>query len=182
MEQIIIDILNRVDKKTVQRAGKRILKKCSFKSSKDLSYIEELALWLYIYGHYEDAIKVCNLVEGVEFTGNYTLWDIIDLCLCIKARILRKNGDTESAEKIIKRVNEYRHPELYHNGIDWYTETVNYNIESNLKDGFKAGARDWKMIKLDHAIRYLEAGGYPLDDSILEQDIKDLVEELKNEK
>lgn len=88
MEQIITDILNRIDKKTVQRAGKRILKKCSFKSSKDVSYIEELAFWLYVYGDYEDAIKVCNLVDGEEFTGNYTIWDIIDGCLCIKAEYL----------------------------------------------------------------------------------------------
>lgn len=182
MEQIITDIINRVDKKTVQRAGKRILKKCSFKSSKDVSYIKELALWLYVYGDYEDAIKVCNLVDGEEFTGNYTIWDIIDDCLCIKARILRNNGDTQSAENIIKRVNEYRHPELYPNGLTWYTETLNYNIESNLKDGYKADARQWRMIKLSHAIRYREAGGYPLSDSILEHDIADLVAILNKEK
>jgi hypothetical protein len=181
MKQIISDILDRIDKKTVQRAGKRILKKCSFKSSKDLSNIKELAIWLYVYGYYEDAIKVCNLVENEEFTGNYTIWDIIDACLCLKARILRINGDTERADNIIKRVNEYRHPELYPNGLKWYTETVNYNIESNLRDGYKAAAREWMLIKLSHAISYHEAGGYPLGDSILEHDIENLVAELKKE-
>ncbi len=47
MQELIQNILATVDKKGVQRDGKKILKKCSMKSANDTGYVIELAVWLY---------------------------------------------------------------------------------------------------------------------------------------
>lgn len=182
MTDLIEHIMETVDKKRVQSNCKRILKKCSFKSSKDLSNVTELALWLYIYGFYDEAIRVCDLIKDVPFTGNYTLWDNVDVALCIKARILREQGKQEESKEIIRLVNEHRHPELYINGVKWFTETLDINIESNLKENFKAGAREWRLIKLKVAIKYKEAGKFPLPDEYFENVIKELMDILSTER
>lgn len=181
MTELIEYIMETVNKKCVQSNCKRILKKCSFKSSKDLNDVTELALWLYIYGFYDESIRVCDLIKDVPFTGNYTLWDNVDVALCIKARILREQGKEESKE-IIRLVNEHRHPELYINGLEWFTETLDKNIESNLKDNFKSAAREWRLIKLKFAIKYREAGEFPLSDEYFEDVIKELISILSKER
>lgn len=80
--------------------------------------------------------------------------------------------------EIIKFVNQYRHPELYVNGIEWFTNTVDINIESNLKNNSKAGAKSWRLLKLEKAIAYREAGQYPLSNDKLEKIIEELKEIL----
>ena len=102
MQELLENIVNTVEKKKVQGLCKKIIKKFSVKSKTDL-----------------------------EFTGNYTLWDYTDNALCLKARILREQGELAKREILIEKVNEYRHPELYKNLIDWYRVTVNANIASD---------------------------------------------------
>lgn len=111
MQELIQNILATVDKKGVQRDGKKILKKCSMKSAKDTGYVIELAVWLYVYGHDREAAAVCGLLAGETFSGNYTLWDNIDHACCLEARILREQGNLEESRQIIRRVNRHRHPE-----------------------------------------------------------------------
>ena len=104
MQELIQNILATVDKKGVQRDGKKILKKCSMKSARDTGYVIELAVWLYVYGHDREAAAVCGLLAGETFSGNYTLWDNIDHACCLKARILREQGNLEESRQIIRRV------------------------------------------------------------------------------
>ena len=182
MTDIITHIMETVNKKCVQQECKRILKKCSFNSAKDLGNIAVLAVWLYVYELYDEAIKVCDIIKDIPFTGNYTLWSNVDSVLCIKARILRENGNSKESKELIRLVNEHRHPELYANGVEWFTKTLDININSNLKDNFKAGAREWRIIKLDCAIRYREAGDYPVSDEELENIIKELIDILRLER
>lgn len=181
MTELIQHIMETVDKKCVQSNCRRILKKCSFKSGKDLNNITELAVWLYVYGFCKEAIAVCDIVKDIPFTGNYTLWDNVDTALCLKARILREQGNNIKSSEIVDLVNEHRHPELYGNGVGWFTETLDKNIKSNLEDNFKSGAREWRMIKLEKAISYREAGGYPLSDGYLEDVIKEMIDILSTE-
>lgn len=70
MQELIQNILATVDKKGVQRDGKKILKKCSMKSARDTGYVIELAVWLYVYGHDREAAAVCGLLAGETFSGN----------------------------------------------------------------------------------------------------------------
>ena len=137
---------------------------------------------MYIYGYYEDAVKVCDLLSGMEFSGNYDIWWHADYTACLKARILRENNITEGRKELLERVNEHRHPELYINLIDWYRITVNKNIQSDDDCHPKQIYAGWRMVKLKHAIMYLEAGKHPIPDDEFEADIKEIVDLLKQVK
>lgn len=180
--EIIEDIASRIDKKTIQQNCRKILKKLNYKSVKDTGLVTELILWLYIYGYKKEVLEVCTLFDCVEFTGNYTIWDNIDSAYCIKARILRENGEIEKSKEVITFLNQYRNPNLYINEKEWFTETLDINIQSNLNENSKAGARGWRLIKLESAICYREVGGYPYSDEYLEGIIEDMVEILSKEK
>ena len=52
---------------------------------------------------------------------------------------------------------------------------MDINIESNLKNNSKAGAKSWRLLKLEKAIAYREAGQYPISNDKLEK----IIEELK---
>lgn len=104
MQELLEKILNKVEKKKVQSLCKKILKKCSFKSKVDLVNINDLATWLYIYGCFDEAVAVCDLITDLEFTGNYTLWDCTDNALCLKARIMREQGNFIEREMLIQKV------------------------------------------------------------------------------
>ena len=116
------------------------------KSAKDTGFITELAVWLYIYGYTREAISVCDLFANEKFDGNYTLWSNIDHAYCLKARILREMGKVKESQEIITFVNKYRHPELYINGIEWFTKIIDVNIQSNLDANSKARARSWRLV------------------------------------
>ncbi len=179
MNEVIERILGLVDKKGVQRNCKLILKKLSFKSAKDLGNVKELALWLYIYGMYDEAIEVCDIIKDVQFTGDYSLWEVVDAALCIKARILRERGNTEESAEIISYINQYRNPDLYKNIIKWFTVTLDININSNLNN---SNGRQWRLVKLMCAIKYKEAGSFPISDEDLEAVIQNLTAILQAEK
>ena len=182
MSEIIQNIMDTVDKKGIQSNCKKILKKCSMKSAKDTGLITELAIWQYVYDYKREAVSVCDLFKNESFDGNYTLWDNIDHAWCLKARILREQGDLNESKQIIEFVNQYRKPELYKNGVDWFLNTLDINIQSNLEENCKAGAKSWRLLKLELAIAYREAGKYPVSDDELEMIIKELKELLSKEK
>ena len=182
MDEIIKMIQATIDKKGIQKNCRRLLKKYNPQSVKDTGYLVELAIWLYIYGALKEALLVCNLVKDEKFTGNYTLWDNIDHILCLKARILKELGSLEESQKIIRFINQYRHPELYQNGVDWFIHTLDLNIQNSLEIHSKASANGWRLLKLEKAIAYKEAGGYPLKDEQLEVIIQNLKTILAKEK
>lgn len=178
-KNIIQEIMDKVDKKNVQSNCKKLLKRCHFKSTVDMRHLEDLATWLYVYRYYEEAIKVYNIIKEVQFDGNHTLWSKIDTIHCIKARILREQGDIAEAKKIIKFVNQYRAPELYENIVDWFLNTLDLNIKNSIEQFHsKALARDWRLSKLICAISYREAGQFPVSDDELENIIKEQVDFL----
>lgn len=179
MEETIKRIEASIDRKKVQSLCKKILKKCSFRSTADLSNITELASWLYVYGYNDEAIAVCDLLKDLEFTGNYSLWDKADYTMCLKARILREQGQPAEREKLIYKVNEHRHPELYSNSVNWYRDTLNRNINSDSGINTKTG---WLLTKFMYAVRYREAGGHPIPDEEFDKDISELIEVLKEVK
>lgn len=137
MKELIQNIMDTVNKKGVQSNCRKILKKCSMKSAKDTGLTTELAIWLYVYDYKCEAVSVCDLFKNESFNGNYTLWDNIDHAWCLKARILREQGMLDESKKIIEFVNQYRNPELYKNGVDWFLKTLDINIQSNLDENCK---------------------------------------------
>lgn len=182
MEELIKLIQNEIDKKKVQSLCKKILKKCSFNSERDLGNITDLATWLYIYGEEDKAVKVCELLENMEFTGNYNLWDAVDMTQCLKARICRLRGLWEEHDRMINRVNEHRNPELYGNNLSWYRQTLKENIKEDETFSPRSHAYGWRLVEIQYAIQYLEAGGFPIPDEEFEKDIQADIDILKQMK
>ena len=58
-------------------------------------------------------------------------------------------GNEEESQQIIRFVNQYRHPELYQNGVDWFIYTLDLNIQNSLALNSKASANGWRLLKLE---------------------------------
>lgn len=164
MEELITRILNTIDKKKVKSLCNRILKKCSFKSENDLRNISSLATWLYIYGYYEEMIEVCDLVKDMEFAGDYDIWFIPEMTMCLKARVFRERGMLKEAQALIDKINEHRDPSLYVNLVDMYEENMDENIAEEIENHPKSLAYEWRFCKLQFAINYREPGEFPIAD------------------
>lgn len=175
MEELIKKIINTVEKKKVKSLCNKILKKCSFKSENDLRNISALATWLYIYGYYDEMIEVCDLLKDMTFTGNYNLWFNFDMVMCLKSRVFRERGLVKESQALIEKINEHRHPELYVNLVDSYERKMDINIAEELKNRPKSLAEGWRFSKLQFAIRFREAGKFPISDEKFENDIQELV-------
>lgn len=182
MQETIEKIMVSVPKKKVQSLCKKILKKCSFKSTHDLGNITDLATWLYIYGYTDAAVNVCDFLKDFVFTGNYSLWSFADYSLCLKARILREQKSTEDREQLISKIQEHRHPELYVNLVDWYRVTLNKNIQNDDLYYPKKINCGWRLRKMCFAIQYKETGDFPISDEEFEADIKEIITLLKQVK
>lgn len=183
LNEVMQNILDYIDKKKVQSYAKKVLKKCSFKSAKDLKNLSGLVIWLYVYQYYDEIIKIGDIVNNIEFTGNYTLWGEIDTILCIKARVLREQGQKQKANKIIEFVNQYRNPNLYANLLYWFENTLDLNIKNAIEQfDSKAHEISWREVKLESAIKYREAGQFPLSDDKLEDIIKTQIDILSKVK
>lgn len=148
MNELIQNIMDTVNKRGVRSNCKKILKKCSMKSAKDTGFITELAIWLYVYDCVKEAVTVCDLLKNIEFNGNYTLWSNIDHALCLKARIIREEGKTAESNALIDYVNQYRNPELYQNTVDWFLNTLDKNIQTDIEVQFKVGRNKLEIIKI----------------------------------
>ena len=182
MEELIVKICQTVEKKKVKSFCNKILKKCSFKSESDLRNISSLATWLYIYGYYDEMISVCDLVQDMEFTGNYNLWFISDMTMCLKARVLRERGSFQESQDLVCKINQHRHPELYGNLVNSYEHNYDTNIAEELKNRPKSLAEGWRFAKLQFAIRSREAGRFPIPDERFEHDIQALLSILREVK
>ncbi len=183
MQETIQNIMNSTDKKSIHYYGRRLLKKCSFKSSKDMGYLSGVVIWLYICEMYDEIFKIVELIKDVKFTGNYTLWDNFDTIYCFKARILRERGELEEAKEIINFVNQYRAPHLYCNLVDWFNKTLETNIRAAIEEAHsKSREIAWREVKLLCAVRYREAGQFPISDDELEKVIHEQIEILSKEK
>lgn len=182
MKELIEKISNTVEKKKVRSLCNKISKKCSFKSENDLRNISALATWLYIYGYYEEMIEVCDLLKEVPFTGNYNLWFASDMVMCLKSRVYRERGLIKESQVLIEKINEHRHPELYENLVDSYERKMDINIAEELKNRPKSLAEGWRFSKLQFAIRFREAGKFPVSDEKFENDIIELVSILRQVK
>jgi hypothetical protein len=71
----ILDVYNGKNSRkiynTVIRRCKNLQQKCSFKSTSDIGSLCTLAYWLYIYGHKQIALEICELTHGMDFGYEY---------------------------------------------------------------------------------------------------------------
>ena len=58
---------------------KRLIQKCSFKSSDDTGRLCALTYWLYIYEYKQLALEICELTRNVNFDIEYGIGDISNI-------------------------------------------------------------------------------------------------------
>ena len=182
MTELIENIRDTIDKKKVKSYCNKKLKKCSFKSERDLQNISGLATWLYIYGYYDEMIAVCDLVKDMEFEGDYDIWFVPEMTMCLKARVFRERGMLREAQILVDKINEHRDPGLYVNLVDIYEENMDENIAEELKNRPRSLADGWRLCKLQFAINYREPGGFPIPDEKFDNDIQELTAILRQVK
>lgn len=91
----------------------------------------------------------------------------------------REQGILEDRERLLEKINEHREPALYINGVEWYRTTLNENIRGEVEDSPRTLGYGWRIIKIKYAIRYREAGGHPIPDEEFDNDIREIVDILK---
>jgi len=79
LKPILEKILGQYDKrvpkevyKNVIEPCKSLIQKCSFTSFRDTNRLCVLAYWLYIYGHKQLALDICELTHSVDFGYGYS--------------------------------------------------------------------------------------------------------------
>lgn len=176
--EIIELIMQKVTVKYIQRDCKKLLKHFSKKSSKDIGVVAELTTLLYAFGLYEDALKVCDMIENMVFTGNYTIWTNVVNARLVAVRIHREVGNTEKSNELLRSISSTFDPSLYINQkkcLDLYDDNIRFAKER--KD--KANANSWLLLKYEFMIRFYEIPDFPIDKNNLNEEIEKTTQEVR---
>lgn len=176
---IIDDIKGKYTQKIIKRNCNRILKKCSPKSSVDLSYILELTTVLYTLGAYEDVIKVSNILDDISFDGNYTLWSNVRKTRLIKYKVLQDKGLKKEAQDILDTIMRFEHMELWENQIE-ILEICDVNIAEAQKYGLKREELFQKIFRIGEMIRFLSLPGFPIKKNKITSELTDAIIDLRS--
>lgn len=166
------------EKKVVSRC-KKLLKKCTLTSGAVATTLAELAYWLYIYGHNDEALRVCvfsHIEEPEPNKVNYNVWDFILFVWGLEAYIYRKQGNEEkAAERIAAMECVWSTPtgnwstsemalsqhELIRNRLSFDDAIYREKIENATAAGDKSSANVWRFTALYKMIGYGVTGLFP---------------------
>lgn len=197
-KELFISIMNVCTEKKVINLGKKLEKKCSFDSGNDAENLCHLAYRLFVYGHEEEALSVCNFTHDVPFPGKrkFGVWSFILNIWGLEVFILQKRGDVKVADIRIKAIdnilmqpigvfvdNEEKHRQFENQRRSRFTypEILRRNeIEGSSS---KQGANEWRFIALFTMIGYAATGLFPdleLHREELQHDINEYVAILSN--
>lgn len=136
--------------KKILSALKKCIKKLSFKSSADLWNLKTLAMWLYIYGYEKHALKATQIIDELEFKGDFNIWTPVEKILLLQTRIYREQGRDIKVRKNIDKILEpmIPHEEAFKRRLsfNWLNDK---GIERYLKDG---------NIKTANGMRFADLG------------------------
>lgn len=176
--KFIEKIRDKTSNKKIKSYCNKVIKKISFKSSKDMLNLATLTKLLYIFNNYDDVLEIANNVKSMEFTGDYTLWGEIVAIRTIEIRILREQKKNKEADDVLGTLIPHFNPSLYENQKE-LLKSYDRDIFLALKNGSKQSAISWQLIKLGLMIQYCETPDFPLDKKILNEDIIRLKSELQ---
>ncbi len=158
-----IEKLNIKEKKVLSYL-KKCLKKLSFKSSADLWNLSCLAGWLYVYGYDDLALQVCQIIDELEFKGNFDLWTPIEALLLLETRIYREQGQGDRVELVTAKILDPMRPheEAFKRRLsfDWLSDK---SIARYLKDNDTKTANQIRFSDLDKLMFIRELGNGKTD-------------------
>ena len=176
--EIFEKISNKYENKLIKSDCKALMKKCSFKSSRDMNILTELIDLMYLYRDYEMAIELYYIIENVEFTGNYTIYDEILYAKWTIVRIYRETNQMEKYQQLINSVMQYANKELYENcknGLELYDEHIRNAKEQNAKKSMIG----WMLVKYKVMIKCYENPEFPINKAELNKEIAEMEMKLK---
>ncbi|MCC3292220.1 DUF6707 family protein [Arthrobacter sp. zg-Y1110] len=168
----------------VQEIAARLERGLNVKSGSHLQDVRDLAHILYIdLGDAENALKVCNVITGLPFDGNFGRWNWIQGALALAAHITHEAGDAESAAAYSHAVRAADTSETDPMKAKLAAELLQRQLnEPNLYDreihraaeaGKEASEREWRILRLN-ALLYLRShgGSQTLSDAELDRRIR----------
>lgn len=175
----IITTFSSLNNKRIDSLSKKILKKMSFKSSKDLENMVELCYWLYIYGYTDQLTKLYPTILALSFSGNWDIWTWIESILSLIYYISSKDITAQTyaklaLDKIMQAKNDDENIIKRCDGILLveFEEKVQLYSQSNKKSNL----RNWLCYEMQELVLIYSLGGsekYPLEK------IRTRVEEIK---
>ena len=101
------EIMESHKEKKILSLCKKLIKKCSFTSSTDVTNLCELAYWLYVVGDVENALKVCEFTNiDIPVKINYNVWDFILFIWGLEAHIYNEKGKTADKEFRVEQMKK----------------------------------------------------------------------------
>lgn len=103
-DELFYEIPDICSEKKVISCCKKLQKKSRLTSQAAAVPLCDLAYWLYVYGHEDTALRVCEF-SHLDFPEpgkiNYGVWDFILFIWGLEAYIYRKKGDEKRCRQIV---------------------------------------------------------------------------------
>ena len=172
------------DNAAVQDIAARLERGLNVKSGSNLQDVRDLAYLLFVdLGDAANALKVCNVITGLPFDGNFGRWNWIQGALALAAHITHENGDEDSAAAYSQAVRAADASETDPLKAKLAAELLQRQLnEPNLYDreihraaeaGNESEEREWRVLRLN-SLLYLRThgGSQTLADAELERRIR----------
>lgn len=176
--QIIQELKDTCEVKMIVRNCNRILKRLSFKSYKDIGNVLELIVLLYIFDMRKEIVRVCSIMDDIEFTGNYTIFEKVEAARLITAKIMEEEGDIEGSKSIINKLIPYISKNVY-NGKVHILKLHSEEAETAKVNGEKRLYIETKLLLLENMLYYSMLPDFPMGKKNLDKEIYILKEELR---
>lgn len=175
-KEIFTSIIETCTEKKIVNLSKKLEKKCSFESGNDAENLCHLAYYLFVYGHEEKALAVCNLTHDIPFPGKrkFGVWNFILNIWGLEVYLLQRRGNVEAAMARIKAIDNIQMQPI---GIFAENEEKHRNFENQRRGRFtypnvlrqkeieassnKQIAYEWRFIALFTMLGYGVTGLYP---------------------
>lgn len=106
-------------------------------------------MWLYVYGYEKHALRATQIIDELEFKGNFNIWTPVEKILLLQARIYREQGKNSEARKNINKVLQpmLPHEEAFKRRLsfNWLNDK---GVERYLKDGDVKTANEMRFADL----------------------------------
>lgn len=165
MENSLVKTINELyllKNKKIDSICNKILKKMSFKSSKDLTNLKELCYWLYIYGYTSELKNLYSIIFPLSFTGNWDIWVPIESILALIYYISSKEKNTQSDADVA--LNKIMHAQT--NDVDIIKrcdgsllEEYEYKVQHYTTIGKKAFLKNWLCYEMEELLLIYALGG-----------------------
>lgn len=179
-ENIFEQIMQRCTEKKVVSCCRKLIKKSALTSGAVATTFAELAYWLFIYNHIEDALLICELAhieKPKPYKVNFNIWDRIIHVWGLEAYIYRKKGLEEKCQSIVKEIDEIYHipamqgndsieqinslEEKRRNRITFEYVTNSDEVSEYVNAGNKSSANVYRFSALAYMVSYSVTGFYP---------------------